>query len=423
MTTADYRPFVEPDKVPRLNKAQVRLSLTDYPPFLEGLLGVWAPLSRQPFKGVTTDGRPIEGLYSLQPSGAPVEPAVNAALAWLESLDPATRAKASLKVDADAWRHWQNTPLVLRDTQVELEVQSDHQRALALELVRVSLSEQGYCRVREVIASNVFLGEINRLQQIMNAWSYTLTIFGSPSVTEPWGWQFFGHHLALNCMFFGRQMVLSPVFMGLEPDIGHVQRRRMFEPHERAGLSLMRSLSETERAKAVLYDSMMTADQPPGRYHPDDGRQVGAAFQDNRIVPYEGIPVAALGAEPRKRVLEIADLFVNNLPTGPAEARLNEIERHLKDSHFAWIGKANDVDPFYFRIHSPVVLIEFDHHSGIFLANKEPARFHAHTIIRTPNGNDYGVDLLRQHYARGGHERGASAVHSHDEGKTFHRHD
>jgi hypothetical protein len=25
---------------------------------------------------------------------------------------------------------------------------------------------------------------------------------------------------------------------------------------------------------------------------------------------------------------------------------------------------------------------------------------HIHTIIRTPNGNDYGKDLLRQHYLR-----------------------
>jgi hypothetical protein len=26
-----------------------------------------------------------------------------------------------------------------------------------------------------------------------------------------------------------------------------------------------------------------------------------------------------------------------------------------------------------------------------------PTRDHIHTIVRTPNGNDYGKDLLRQH--------------------------
>jgi hypothetical protein len=27
-----------------------------------------------------------------------------------------------------------------------------------------------------------------------------------------------------------------------------------------------------------------------------------------------------------------------------------------------------------------------------------PGRLHIHSLIRTPNGNDYGKDLLRQHY-------------------------
>ena len=47
----------------------------------------------------------------------------------------------------------------------------------------------------------------------------------------------------------------------------------------------------------------------------------------------------------------------------------------------------------------PVVFIEFDHHPGVFLTNPDPTRFHIHTIVRRPNGNDYGIDLLRQHYA------------------------
>ena len=43
-------------------------------------------------------------------------------------------------------------------------------------------------------------------------------------------------------------------------------------------------------------------------------------------------------------------------------------------------------------------MIEFDHHSGVWLSNSDPAKFHIHTVVRTPNGNDYGKDLLRQHY-------------------------
>ena len=56
-----------------------------------------------------------------------------------------------------------------------------------------------------------------------------------------------------------------------------------------------------------------------------------------------------------------------------------------------------------YRIQSPVTFIEFDHHTGVFLTNDEPAKFHVHTIVRTPNGNDYGLDLLRLHYQQADH--------------------
>jgi hypothetical protein len=45
-----------------------------------------------------------------------------------------------------------------------------------------------------------------------------------------------------------------------------------------------------------------------------------------------------------------------------------------------------------------VLLVEYDNHPGIFLDNEEPERFHVHTIAREPNGNDYGKNLLAQHY-------------------------
>ena len=58
---------------------------------------------------------------------------------------------------------------------------------------------------------------------------------------------------------------------------------------------------------------------------------------------------------------------------------------------------------FYYRIHSPVVLIEFDHQVPVGTTSintpGQPTRAHIHTVVRTPNGNDYGADLLRQHLA------------------------
>jgi len=76
------------------------------------------------------------------------------------------------------------------------------------------------------------------------------------------------------------------------------------------------------------------------------------------------------------------------------------IEESLNQTWFCWIGGCDDHSPFYYRIQSPIVIIEFDHHSGIFLNNSHPAKFHIHTIVRTPNGNDYGMELVRQHCDR-----------------------
>ena len=47
-----------------------------------------------------------------------------------------------------------------------------------------------------------------------------------------------------------------------------------------------------------------------------------------------------------------------------------------------------------------MILIEFDHQTPIALGDRSgpPTRQHIHVVARTPNGNDYGKDLLRQHY-------------------------
>ena len=180
----------------------------------------------------------------------------------------------------------------------------------------------------------------------------------------------------------------------------------LFEDEELKGLALMRSLSPEMRGRALVSRSMKGEDHPPGRWHFADHLHLGGAHQDNRIVPYEGLPCDALSARQKRDLLDLVECYVEPLPAGPLKARLDEVERHLSDTHFCWIGGTGEASTFYYRIQSPVVFIEFDHHSGVFLTNPDPARFHIHTIVRTPNGNDYGIDLLRQHYARSGHHNG-----------------
>jgi hypothetical protein len=82
------------------------------------------------------------------------------------------------------------------------------------------------------------------------------------------------------------------------------------------------------------------------------------------------------------------------------------VRRHLDSTRFAWVGGTSPDAVFYYRVQSPVVLIEFDHQRPVALpgaAAGVPTRQHIHTVVRTPNGNDYGKDLLRQHLARHPH--------------------
>ena len=86
-----------------------------------------------------------------------------------------------------------------------------------------------------------------------------------------------------------------------------------------------------------------------------------------------------------------------------AVVRTAEVDAHLDETWFSWFGGTGDEDPFYYRIRSPVVLIEFDHHPGVVFDNEEPSHHHIHTILRTPNGGDYGTDILARNHAEFDH--------------------
>jgi ribosomal protein S15 len=105
----------------------------------------------------------------------------------------------------------------------------------------------------------------------------------------------------------------------------------------------------------------------------------------------------------RRQLLDLVGLYVGNMDDGHARVKMEDVRTHLDRTYFVWIGKTEPGSVFYYRIQSPVILIEFDHQRPVgmrhLLDQALPTRQHIHTVVRTPNGNDYGKDLLRQHYA------------------------
>jgi len=410
MSRPDYRPFVPAPghsniagATPRAH-AQARMQN----PRAKDLFDTWAQLAAAPFTGLTTDGHVQPGLFSLQPQDAPTPAMVAAVKDLLARLSPAQRSGMRFPVDSQLWRHWQNTELYVEHHGLRLDEVDSSIREATMAVLRASLSGKGYNITCGVMQLNRFLGDLVCGPEVLGEWAYIFCLFGEPSESEPWGWQLFGHHLSLNCFVIGRQMVLTPCFFGAEPnyaDTGPFAGTHLFEDEERAGLALMRSFSKEQQKTAIVAHSMMGGDLPAGRRHFADNLHLGGAFQDNRIVPYEGLRGTSLSALQRRDLMDLIAAYVAPLPSGPLTARLDEVERHLADMHFCWIGGFSEESPFYYRIQSPVIFIEFDHHAGVFLTNAEPAKFHVHTIVRTPNGNDYGIDLLKLHYRHAPHHR------------------
>jgi Protein of unknown function (DUF3500) len=390
-----YRP--RPALIPVSNGRVDRNKPVDYLRTLVGLAPnpPVAENAETPFVGITVDGTPIPALFELADEDLDPAPLVAAAEYWLAVLDPADRARASVAVEGSEWRLWTNAFPAWEPHGILLDQLSDTQREGALRLLRRSLSAQGFSDVREAMYLNGALGTlIGQYTDSLKEWMYWLTIFGRPSATEPWGWQLAGHHVDVNCLILGRQLVLTPTFLGAEFDSD-----RIFSTQRQAALELHASLPAAARAKAVLYPTMDPEGLPFELSGRVDGRHLGGAGQDNRIIPYAGVCADELSAGQQELLLALSDTFTVRLPDGPARHRHQAIAGQVANTYFSWIGPAGPEDAFYFRIHSPVVLAEYDNHPGIFLDFDKPEPFHVHTVVRTPNGNDYGKDVLRAHYA------------------------
>jgi uncharacterized protein DUF3500 len=423
MSGYDYRPFLPPPGTSKIAGPTPRAhaqARTRNNPRAQGLLANWEKMLNGPFRGITTDSSVIPALFVPRPEGAPTLAMIEAVNALLAAMSAEQKQRSVFPVDSNQWRRWQNTELYLEDYGLRLDEVDERLREAVMAVLRASMSTHGYELSRDVMRLNRFLGDLVGGPAVLGEWSYIFCLFGTPSASEPWGWQFFGHHLVLNCFVLGQQMVLTPAFWGAEPsyaDHGPFKGIKLFQDEERAGLTLMRSYSAEQQKRAIVAHSMMGGDLPEGRRHFADNLHLGGAFHDNRVVPYEGLKGDALSALQWRNLMDLVEKYLAVLPEGPRRARIAEVERHKVETHFCWIGGFAEDSPFYYRVQSPVTFIEFDHHAGVFLTNPEPAKFHVHTIVRTPNGNDYGFDLLRQHYKTSPHHR-----HHHGDGRHEHHH-
>jgi hypothetical protein len=345
------------------------------------------------FTGLRTGEGIQKGLFPIRQTGVSTELIIKAANNLLQSLTDAQRDKVEFPVDDDEWHRWCNVDAGIYKRQgVSLLDMTDVQRLAARELLKASLSVKGLELTDAIRKTDQTLKEIRNGNPDFDEDLYYFTIMGEPSQTEPWGWQLDGHHLVINYFVLGDQVVMAPAFLGGEPvhtKTGKYKGNVILQPEQDTGLELVQSLNSEQRQLAILSNSKTR------------NQNRAEAFRDNVTINYEGIQASDLNESQQGMLLRLIELYVGNMRDKHAEVKMDEVRNHLDNTWFAWIGETQDDSVFYYRIHSPVIYIEFDHQNpvGTRGINKSgvPTRDHIHTVIRTPNGNDYGKDLLRQH--------------------------
>jgi Protein of unknown function (DUF3500) len=352
-----------------------------------------------PFHGITTSSGIVPDLFQISPSGVSTEPVRNAAEKFIASLNNVQLAKTIFPADDVQWRKWMNQHFYVRQG-ISMQEMTESQRELVFGLMRASLSTRGFELTRNVMRLNETLAELANDPIFLGEWLYFITIMGKPSATEPWGWQFSGHHAIINFFVLGDQVVMTPLFLGSEPvraTSGKYKGVVILREEQKDGLELVRALSGAQQKKAII-DFSKTGNN-----------NLTEAFKDNVVLDYAGIQEKDLEGPARKQLRDLVGLYVSNMDDGHARVKMYEVEKHIENTWFAWVGGTQDDSVFYYRIQSPVILVEFDHQRPANLAKfakdpKMPTQQHIHCVVRTPNGNDYGKDLLRQHYLTHPHE-------------------
>jgi hypothetical protein len=350
----------------------------------------------EPYKGVTTDGNIVEGLYPLESTGVDTSSLIEATNAFIATLSDEQKETTLHAADALEWRRWANQSIYnYMRAGVSFDDMSEAQKTAAWNMLDAGLSAKGMTLSRDIMRLNETLGELNNNNFVeFGEGKYWITVMGTPSPTEPWGWQLDGHHLAINFFVQGDQIVATPTFWGSEPAVatsGKYAGTRIMDAEMDKALELMRSLDDAQRAATVI-----TTEKT--------GNNIATeAWSDNAVLANAGIEVSNFTPEQKAALIDLIGLYIGNLEEPMAEQEMAEITEYLDQTWFAWIGGMEDTSVFYYRIQSPVLVIEFDHQAPVGLTQLYPRgvpyREHVHSTIRTPNGNDYGRDLLRQHLA------------------------
>ena len=300
-----------------------------------------------------------------------------AARAFLDALSPAQREQAVFDFDDPRRSQWSNLPPFIFEERngVALGDLAAAQAEALHRFLAAALSANGYATTMAVLGAEDQLAASSTAGR--SRWSsgnYWLAFFGEPAANAeaPWGWQFGGHHLAINITVAGGRSTLSPTFVGIEP-AQYATAAGIVAPlaeHRAAGLGLINALDEPQRHQAL-------ADARPREI-------LAGAGKDGFVPAVDGVAVGGWNAALQQRLLDLVELWLRMMPADSAMARLAEVQTDLARTHFTWHGDTDGSGAIYYRVQGPRLIVEFSTQGRVGADGG-----HYHSIYRDPT-NEYG---------------------------------
>lgn len=341
-----------------------------------------------------------------------------AADALLSNLSRDQLAKALFPFDdEDERRDWDFIPKYRRNG-LALREMTDRQQVLAQHLLASGLSLPGYTQAVSIMAFENVLRELNAPRaglaaaEFRHAGKYQFSFFGEPHAEQTWGWRMVGHHVAVNFTIVdGRYVAPTPLLFGAEPAQFGVFRPLIDD--EDRGFRLLESLDAAQRAQAIIHDvappdfvtrvvRKLGDEELPGDHELGFDHYV-ISDHDREMLKWirhqaKGLPGSALSSQQLAQFHEVVAGYVDRLPSEVAEQHMGRLTRAgLQQFSFAWAGHPERGKPHYYRVQGPSFLVEFENAQvGAGLPGEGN---HIHTVWRDPD-NDFGDDLLMQHYAQ-----------------------
>jgi hypothetical protein len=309
---------------------------------------------------------------------------VAAANAFLATLSDAEKDSVLFDwADTEQKQRWSNLPEGLYERAgLMWGDMSEAQQNAWLAIMQATLSSEGYNRViaewnaDDVLAADQGSGGGGGPggQLLFGKKYYWIAIIGTPSETDPWQWQWGGHHVTVNTTIVGSNISLTPSFIGCQPceytDASGNTVRPLGDIEDEA-FALVNSLDATQQQAAILGSSPIDLVLGPG--------------QDGKTIQSEGLPAAQMTADQQEALLKLIGHYTGLINDQDAAARTAEIQSTLDQTYLAWYGPTTQGSAAYFRVTGPTIVIEYSpQQMGGNAAN------HIHGIYRDPT-NDYGA--------------------------------